>query len=137
MVQQRLKEFTGTIQTDAYEVYQSLEHKESRIDRIGCLAHSRRRFYAALQQNLPDAIWFISQMRLLYQIEDEARDLTSAERHALRRQKAPVAWEALKARAVELQPKLLPKSTLGSAIRYFLDEYGALTGYLRDGALRD
>lgn len=133
VVQQRLKEFTGTIQTDAYEVYQSLERRESRIDRIGCLAHSRRRFYAALQQNLPDAIWFISQIRLLYQIEDEARDLTSAERHALRRQKAPVAWEALKARAVELQPKLLPKSTLGSAIRYFLDEYGALTGYLRDG----
>jgi len=34
---------------------------------------------------------------------------------------------------VELQPKFLPKSTIGSALRYFLDEYDALTGYLRDG----
>ena len=34
---------------------------------------------------------------------------------------------------LELQPKFLPKSTMGSAIRYFLDEYDALTGYLRDG----
>jgi hypothetical protein len=52
-VQQRLKDFVGTIQTDAYEVYQSLERKESSINRIGCLAHARRRFYAALKENLP------------------------------------------------------------------------------------
>jgi transposase len=133
VVQQRLEDFTGTIQTDAYEVYQSLERKESRIERIGCLAHARRRFYAALQQNLPDAVWFLSQIRLLYQIEDEARELMAAERYALRQQKVPAIWETLKIKAVELQPKYLPKSTIGSAIRYFLDEYDALTGYLRDG----
>ena len=133
VVQQRLKDFTGTIQTDAYEVYQSLERKESRIDRIGCLAHARRRFYAALQQNLPDAVWFISQIRLLYQIEDEARDLSASERQVLREHRTPAIWETLKARALELQPKFLPKSTLGGAIRYFLDEYDALTGYLRNG----
>lgn len=133
VVQERLKDFTGTIQTDAYEVYQSLERKESRIERIGCLAHSRRRFYAALQQNLPDAVWFISQIRLLYQIEDQARELVPAERHVFRQQQAPTIWKALQAKAIELQLKFLPKSTIGSALRYFLDEYDALTGYLRDG----
>jgi transposase len=133
VVQQRLQNFTGTIQTDAYEVYQSLGRREARIERIGCLAHSRRRFYAALQQNLPEAVWFISQIRLLYRIEEETRDLAAADRHAIRLQKAPQIWEALKTRAVELQTKLLPKSTIGSAIRYFLDEYDALTAYLRDG----
>jgi transposase len=133
VVQQRLKDFRGTIQTDAYEVYPSLQPKESRLERIGCLAHARRRFYVALQQNLPDAVWFISQIRRLYQIEDKGREFGAAERHASRQQQAPAIWEALKARAVELQPKFLPKSTLGSALCYFLDEYDALTGYLRDG----
>jgi hypothetical protein len=133
VVQQRLQDFTGTIQTDAYEVYQALERRESRIERIGCLAHSRRRFYAALQQNLPEAVYFISQIRLLYQIEDEARELAASERHVFRQQSAPAIWEALKAKAVELQPKFLPKSTMGSAIRYFLNEHDALTGYLRNG----
>jgi len=133
VVQQRLQNFTGTIQTDAYEVYQSLERKESRIERIGCLAHARRRFYAALQQNLPEAVWFISQIRVLYEIEHQARELGSAERYALRQQNAPAIWEALRARALQLQPAYLPKSTLGSALRYFLDEYDALRGYLRDG----
>jgi len=132
-VRRHLKDFTGTIQTDAYEVYQAFERKEPRIERIGCLAHARRRFYAALQENLPQAVWFISQIRLLYQMEDEARELTAAERHALRQQSAPAIWDALKARATELQPKFLPKSTMGSAIRYFLEEYDALAGYLRDG----
>jgi hypothetical protein len=132
-VRQRLEDFTGTIQTDAYEVYQSLERRESRIGRIGCLAHSRRRFYAALQQHFPVAVWFISQIRFLYQIEDEARELAPAERHAFRQQRSLAIWEALKAKAMQLQPQLLPKSTLGSAIRYFIDEYDALTGYLRDG----
>jgi transposase len=133
VVQQRLLNFTGTIQTDAYEVYQSLERRESRIERIGCLAHSRRRFYAALQQNLPEAAWFISQIRLLYQIENEARDYAATQRHDLRQQRAPAIWENLKTRALELQPKFLPKSTIGSAVRYLLNEYEALTGYLRDG----
>jgi hypothetical protein len=36
---QRLKEFTGTIQTDAYEVYQALQRTQPGLKRIGCLAH--------------------------------------------------------------------------------------------------
>jgi transposase len=131
-VQQRLKDFVGTIQTDAYEVYQSLERKESRIDRIGCLAHARRRFYAALKENLADSVWFINQIRLLYKIEDHVRELDAPERQLFRQQNAPEIWEALKSKAQELKPRLLPKSTMGKALSYFLDEYGALTGYLRD-----
>jgi len=132
-VQQRLKDFKGTIQTDAYHVYQALERKESRIERIGCTAHSRRRFYAALVENLPQVVWFIRQIRLLYRIEDEARGLTAAERYALRQEGAPAIWEALKAKAQELQPNFLPQSTMGKALSYFINEYEALSGYLRDG----
>jgi transposase len=131
-VQQRLQGFVGTIQTDAYEVYQSLERKESQIERIGCLAHARRRFYAALKENLPDSVWFISQIRLLYKIEDHVRELDAAERYAFRQKNAPGIWEALKFKAEELKPKFLPKSTMGKAISYFINEYKALTGYLRD-----
>jgi len=35
--------------------------------------------------------------------------------------------------AQELESKYLPKTTMGKAISYFLNEYDALTGYLRDG----
>jgi transposase len=132
-VRERLKNFAGTIQTDAYEVYQALERKEARISRIGCLAHSRRRFYAALKENLPEAVWFIDQIRSLYRIEDEVRESSAAERLAFRLQNTPAIWQAMKARAEALKPRLLPQSTMGKAVSYFLDEYDALQGYLREG----
>jgi hypothetical protein len=132
-LQQRLQGFTGTIQTDAYEVYQALVRQQPGITRLGCLAHARRRFYAALREDLAEAVWCITQIRSLYRIEDEVRDQPAAVRYARRQQHAPALWAALKTRAEELRPRVLPQSTLGKAVSYFLDEYEALVGYLRDG----
>lgn len=132
-VQKRLAEFVGTIQTDAYEVYQSLERNETHIQRIGCLAHARRYMLKAVQENLGAAVWFITQIRLLYRIEKEIRGLLPQQRYERRLQDAPAIWEAMKARADELKPLLLPKSTLGKAVNYFNNEYDALKGYLHDG----
>ena len=39
----------------------------------------------------------------------------------------------MKQHAEALQLKLLPKSTLGKAVNYFLNERHALVGYLKDG----
>ena len=130
---QRLEGFAGTIQTDAYEVYQALERQDAALARIGCLAHSRRLFYQALKESLPEAVGFIRQMRLLYRLEDQLRALDPAERYRLRQEQAPAVWEAMKQHAEKLQPHLLPKSTLGKAVNYFLNEYDALVGYLKDG----
>lgn len=132
-IHRRLTGFSGTIQTDAYEVYEALGRRESAIKRIGCLAHARRYMYKALQENFAEAVWFITQIRLLYRIEEQIRAGSPSERHAHRLQQAPEIWNALKARAQQLQPAFLPKSTLGKAIHYFLNEYDALTGYLGDG----
>ena len=132
-VRKRLQEFVGTIQTDAYEVYQSLERKESHIERIACLAHARRYFLKAVKESLPAAVWFITQIRSLYRIEDEIRDLPAQERYHRRLEKAPPIWEAMKDTADRLKSLELPKSTLGKAVNYFVNEYEALKGYLRDG----
>ena len=41
----------------------------------------------------------------------------------------------MKRRALELKanPRFLPQSSLGKAVKYFLNEYTAVVGYLRDG----
>jgi transposase len=130
---QRLRGFQGTIQTDGYEVYGAVKRKEHELRRIGCLAHARRRFYQALQESFPEALWFIVQIRELYRLEDQVRSLAPIERSRIRQEQAPAIWEGLKKRAEELKPQLLPKSTLGQAVNYFLNEYQALLGYLEDG----
>ena len=132
-LRRRLAGFSGTIQTDAYEVYESLHRQANGIARIGCLAHARRYMYKALQENFTHAAWFIAQIRALYRIEDEIRGMASAQRHTCRLERAPDIWKTMKTRAVELRPTLLPKSTLGKAVNYFLNEYDALTDYLNDG----
>jgi hypothetical protein len=132
-VAQRLATFTGTIQTDAYEVYQALTRRTPGLTRLGCLAHARRRFYAALAEAPADAVWCISEIRRLYQIEAEARPLGPSARHALRQSRAPAIWAALRDKAAGIQARVLPQSLLAKAVAYFLDEYAALTGYLADG----
>ena len=134
--EQRLAGFTGTIQTDAYGVYDSLRRQRpATLQRLGCLAHIRRKWYKAAEESCTEAIWFIGQIRQLYLIEDETRDLNPEERKAIRRQKAPVLWRAMKRRACELKanPRWLPESSLGKAVKYFLNEYTAAVGYLREG----
>jgi transposase len=133
VVRQRLEGFQGTMQTDAYEVYEAVERKNSAVQRIGCLAHSRRRFYQALKESASEAIWFIVQIRQLYRLEEQIRLLEPADRYQIRHEQAPPIWEAMKKQAEELKPKLLPKSTLGQAVNYFLNDYDALVGYLKDG----
>jgi len=134
-LKEKLKEFRGTMQTDAYGVYDAIRRELRAIGRIGCLSHARRRFYVAAEEGSVAALWFIGQIRQLYRIEDQARGLSPPARQALRRQQAPPLWRALKRRALELQadPACLPKSSLGKALNYFLHEYTALVGYLRDG----
>ena len=132
-VRKRLAGFVGTIQTDAYDVYQALERKETHIQRIACLAHARRYFLKAVKESLPAAVWFITQIRSLYRIEDEIRDLSPQERCDHRLETAPPIWEAMKETADRLKSLELPKSTLGKAVNYFVNEYEALKGYLRDG----
>lgn len=90
----------------------------------------QERLPAALRENLPQAVWFVNQIRLLYRIEDEARQMAVTDRAALRGQHARTIWDDVKAKAEALRPTLLPKSTMGKAIGYFLNEYDALIGYL-------
>ncbi|HYT91886.1 MAG TPA: IS66 family transposase [Gemmataceae bacterium] len=129
----QLADFFGTIQTDAYEVYDSLKKVIGDLVRIGCAAHSRRKFHRAIKDGDRRAIWFIAQFRQLYRIEREAKSLTPENRHQIRQQQAAQIWVGLHAHAQALQPELLPKSSLGKAVSYFLNEYDALTGYLKSG----
>ena len=133
---QRLRGFRGTMQTDGYELYDALRKEQPRtLKRIGCTSHARRKFYKALLESCSEALWFIGQMRQLYQLERELKDASPEERRKGRLRKAPALWLAMKRRAeaIRADPRVLPKSTLGNAVRYLLNEYTALVGYLRDG----
>jgi len=125
-----LEGFNGAFQSDDFSAYETLVRKRTGLRRLGCAAHSRRKFYTAALEGDRQAIWFIGRFRELYRMEDEVRDQTPAERQAQRTAQAPAIWAEMKARAEQLKPLVLPQSSLGKAIRYFLHEYAALQIYL-------
>jgi transposase len=131
--QAQLTGFTGTIQTDGYEVYDSLKKVIPDLRRIGCAAHSRRKFRRALRDGDRRAIPFIAQFRRLYRIEVQTKDLTPQERHQVRQREATPIWVQLEQDALALKPQLLPNSSLGKAVSYLINEYKALIGYLESG----
>jgi transposase len=132
----QLTGFTGTIQTDAYEVYDALKKVLPGLIRIGCAAHCRRKFRRALRDGDRRAIAFIAQFRRLYRIERQTEDLAPEERHQIRQKEAAPIWTQLQQDAQALQPRLLPKSSLGKAVSYLINEYPALLGYLESGTYR-
>lgn len=133
---ERLRGFRGTMQTDGYELYDALRREEPRVlKRIGCASHARRRFYKALLESCSESLWFIGQMRQLYELERQLKNCSPQERRQGRLQKAPAIWLAMKRRAqvLRVDRRVLPQSSLGKAVNYFLKQYTALVGYLRDG----
>jgi transposase len=130
--------FGGYLQRDGYSVYGSLANApNSGLIPCGCLAHGRRKFVEALADEPQPVRWFVEEIRKLYVIEAHAReeDLLPEQRLALRQELAPPIWSAIKTRLDELNPTLLPKSPLGKAVRYALNEWEAWQTYLRDGRI--
>jgi transposase len=135
-----LENFKGTIQTDGYQVYESLTQKNKSITRIGCWAHARRKFYDALIDDHQESFWFLDRIRKLYAIERRARDecLDPPHRQTLRKEKAPEILHEIRQRLESLRQAqadrtLLPQSLLGKAVNYTLGEWVSLNAFVENG----
>jgi len=129
-----LKDFTGTLQTDGYKVYQILSTK-GQITLLGCMAHARRYFEKALDNDKERAEYVLTQMQKLYDIERDLKE-TNADYKSIKleRQKlaVPILTE-LKAWLETASYEVLPKSAIGKAIAYTLKLYSNLSRYVEQG----
>ncbi len=127
-----LRNFKGSIQTDAYVVYDYFE-QQKHITSLACLAHARRKFENAKDNDKPRAEIAIGYIQRLYQIEKEAKDgcFTHKQRYDIRQDKAIGVLNELK-KWLDIQ-KHLPKSPMGSAISYLLNIWSRIENYVEDG----
>lgn len=125
------------LQCDAYAGYNDLFDPKRAwcMTHVGCLAHVRRKYYD-VRMRFPAACHHVlGQIRLLYDVERVAKELQADERQALRDQKSrPILADLLNWCGQE-QRQALPKSGLGEAISYTLNQSKALQRYLDDGRL--
>ncbi len=122
--------YQGVIQADAFSGYDGV-YEGGRVLELGCWAHCRRHYLDAKESDSPRSLAAMSFIHQLYEVERLAKDSSATERQALRqRLAAPVLVEFekwIRAQAV------LPKSPLGEAIGYTLNQWKALNRYLEDG----
>ena len=98
--------------------------------RVGCWAHARRKFVDAVKVNPKDAqaIAMVTRMDALFLVDRHAREqqLSVEERLALRREHGASWAQEIYDECVKLRGSALPKSALGQAVSYTLNQWPRL-----------
>lgn len=135
---QFLKDFKGTLQIDGYEGYSEII-KKNNITRAGCMDHVRRRFEKALKYDVKRARHVLDTLRVWYNVEQYARDnnLSPEARLAQRIEKVVPSMAALKKwmDAELLKSDVIPKSPIGIALSYTINQWEYFNAYMTDGRI--
>lgn len=131
-----LKDFRGYLQADAFGGYDGI-YATQEIVEVACWAHARRKFYDARTSDAARAHQALAMIRLLYDVERDAKEkkLDAVQRQALRQERSLPLLEQLQPWLADELPGVLPKSPMGTAINYALNNWDALMRYTSDGDL--
>ena len=123
-----LGDWQGILQTDGYQAYDNIGG--TKLVRAGCWAHARRKFVDAVKVNAKDAeaIAMVTRMDALFLVDRMARQqqLSVEERLVLRREHAQSWAQEIHDECVKLRATVLPKSVLGQAVTYTLNQWARL-----------
>ena len=129
-----LKNFEGWLQTDGYKAYNKIKDgKQIRL--LACMAHARRKFEHALENDQERAEYALGMIRKLYAVERKAREenLSFEERKALREQESMPVFNTFGKWLKSEMSEVLPKSSISKAFSYSLNLWERLGKYFEDG----
>jgi transposase len=135
--QKFLHGFRGYLQGDAYSGYIEIAlASNGKIKHAGCWAHARRYYHRAREKAPTPAVHeALAYIQRLYDLEDEAAELSSADRLRLRRDKSAGILNEFHQWLQQQAAVVLPQSALGEAISYTLNQWQSLGLFLEDGDL--
>ena len=123
-----LGKWEGILQTDGYQAYENIGGPKLVL--VGCWAHARRKYVEAVKVNPEDgeAMKMVTRMDALFLIERNARErgLRVDERQALRNEHAAEWVDEIYAECQRLRGAVLPRSALGQAVNYTLNQWSKL-----------
>lgn len=130
------KDYAGKVHADAYSGYDEL-FRVSKATEAGCNAHARRKFEYALDSDPVRAARMLVLWGRLYAIEKRAKEeqYTDEQLLAARQAEALPIFEDIWAAMTEYKDQVLPKSPMGKAIGYAMNQWEALKRYTGDPQL--
>jgi transposase len=131
-----LQNFKGYLQTDGYNVYDVFDRRES-IMQLHCMAHARRMFNEALDNDQAVAEYAMQEIQKLYIIERicKEQNLSFAETKAVRQVKSVPILASLGKWMKDEYLRAIPKSSIGKALGYSIERWEKLSRYTENGML--
>ena len=131
-----LQNFHGYLQTDGYSVYDIFD-KQNEITLIHCMAHARRMFNEALENDESRAGYAMKEIQRLYAIESDCRkqNLSVDEIKIMRQEKSVPILAALHEWMKQQYVQTTPKSTISKALAYSIERWEKLSLYTENGML--
>jgi transposase len=144
-----LKGYKGYLQADALAQYEGL-YGPDKVKHVCCMAHARRKFVAAAEGGDDRAAGALALLGKLYALErtlppllppaddplaQQQRRRREEQRRQIRQQQAKPILDEVKKWLDEEKPRALPKTLLGKAIGYALNNWEALCRYVEQGYL--
>jgi len=132
-----LKDYQGYLQTDGYGGYASFETRPG-ITVLNCMAHARRYFIKAVQNDKVRSEYALNLFQQLYAIERRIKEevLTDEALLQLRQQQAVPILKTLQEWMTAQYPQVLSSSPIGAAIAYCLPRWKKLSIYTTDAILQ-
>jgi transposase len=131
-------EYRGVVQSDGYKGYDFLDTWHD-IIHVACWAHVRRKFIdvkkAGGNKKSDSADEALAMISRLYALEKYAgqNKLTPEEIYIMRQERAKPILAEIKIWLDKRKDKVPPKSLLGKAINYCLNQWQRLENYIKDG----
>ena len=140
--QQFLANYQGYLHADAFSGYDGLYLPQARtgparIIEVACNAHARRKFYEARSSAALGSHQALAYYRQLYELERSAQklDFNDSQKLQMRQDLAVPILETFRRWLEAEREQVLPKSPMGEAIGYALNNWTALIRYTEAGFL--
>jgi transposase len=132
-------DYRGLLQADAYEAYPAYAREHEGAIWVACWAHARRKFHEALEES-PQRAGFILRLIGGFYADERRWNEAGANGPRLRSALRTAEWtdrlHLLRRVVVRLHELVLPKSGLGLACQYMLNQWDALVAHLKHGQTR-
>jgi len=132
-----LKNFSGYLQTDGYAAYTNLRNK-SKITLLACMAHARRKFEHARDNDSVRSEKALKMFGALYEVERQGRETgyNMEQLKQLRQEKSVPVLKEMEQWLKKQITEILPKSAIGEAVSYTLSLWPRLSRYVEQGRFR-
>ena len=138
VIQEKAKNYKGYMQCDGFAGYETAFKANPAVRLVACMAHIRRKFEAALDENKAAAQMVIGKIQKLYMVErmcDEAK-ATYEERRQKREALARPIMNELKQWMEAEGVKYSQESLMGKAVTYAYNRWDNMMRYLEDGRIK-